>query len=127
MRTLPILTLTMGSILVLISQIAFGESVAINLAQNKCIFLDPEDPNNTYEVYSPDKIKAVQSSKLLLPLRATCKDASITTEGSRPIYFEGTKEDTSNHCVIATSSGFAMADYSQKSDKKGTTLTCHRN
>ena len=127
MRTLPILTSTMGSILVLISQIAFAESVGISIVHNKCTFVDPENPSEVIVVHSPDSLKAVESKSRLLSHRATCQDASITTEKGQTVYFEGSKGDTSNYCVIASYGGFAMADYKQKTDKKGTTLTCERN
>jgi hypothetical protein len=106
---------------------AFGENVGISAVQNKCTFVDPENPGEVIVVHSPDKIKVVESKSRLLSHRATCQDASITTEGGPAVYFEGTKLDTSNHCTIGTYGGWAMADYKQKTDKKGTTLTCERN
>lgn len=121
MRKLSILTLIMGSTLVFISQIAFSGPLVINAEENTCIFLDT-DGITSVTVSPPDKIKLVQRGKK--PPLGTCKDASITTGGDRPVFFDGTAF-TVNSCTIYDGSGFTSADYTQKIDKKGTTLTCH--
>lgn len=120
MCKLVIMKATMGAILVLISPVIFG-SVMIDAVGNKCIFLDPNGEQIT--ITNPDKIKVVQRGGN--PARATCQDADedVTSDGGRPIFFEGGWQSV-NNCAIYDGSKFTSADYKQKTDKNGTTLNC---
>lgn len=120
MRKLPIFTMTIGSILVLISQAAFSNPVVINADENTCTFLNP-DGVTTVTVTPPDKIKVVQRGKN--PPSGTCQDEENKTDDGRPIFFEGTPP-APNVCTIVVGSRITAASYTQKIDKKGTTLTC---
>lgn len=120
MRKLSIFTMTIGSILVLISQAAFSNPVVIDADANTCTFLDT-DGVTTVTVDPPDKIKVVQRGGN--PPQGTCSDEEVRTDGGKPIFFQG-GPPSPNTCTIYVGSQVTSSEYTQKTDKKGTTLTC---
>ena len=124
MCKLSILTATIGSILVLIPQLALP--VSINAVENTCTFRNVDGELVT--VTGPDKLKVVQRGGN--SPQATCIDASedvgLTTDGGPPITYKGGAFQCP--CFITIPVDGAPVDYCatrwQRIDKKGATLKC---
>lgn len=127
MCKLSILTATIGSILVLIPQLAlpqFFPFVGIDADENSCTLMNAN--GELVYVNPPDKIKVTQRGGNLP--QAKCEDATeilgLTTDGGPPIFYQGGGGQSVDRCVIHVGGSTTYATYKEKIDKRGTTLTC---
>ena len=119
------ITTSMVAGLVLMPQVAFSGPLIIDPINNSCTFKDSN--GDLVTITPPVKIKVVERERRS---RGTCHDATaeenLTTDGPAIIY-EGYAMSL-NSCTIYYGPDhrhdFATADYTQKIDKNGTTLTC---